>query len=264
MAGKAVKAEKEMSFWDHLEELRWVILRSLASIVVFTVLLFCFKDVLFKIVLGPTSPDFFLYRWLGLDTGLTLINTQVSAQFMVHMKVAAIGGLLISFPYLLFEIWRFIAPALYKKEKRGVRVAFFFASFLFYLGLAVGYVMVLPLMVNFFSSYSVSADVTNMISLDSYISTFSSSVLLFGLVFEFPAIVAVLSRMGLLYRDTIKKGWRYAILVAVVLAAIITPSGDLVSLAIVTLPLFILYLFSILVCKKRPAETEDEPEEDEE
>lgn len=250
-------AEKEMTFWDHLEELRWMIFRCLGSIIVFAVVLFCFKQFLFDIVLGPTRPDFFLYSWLGLDTGLTLINTQVSSQFMVHMKVSFIGGLLVSFPYIIFEIWRFIAPALYQKERRGVRMAFLFASFLFYLGLCVGYVMVLPLMVNFFSAYSVSPEVTNMINLDSYISTFTSSVLLFGLVFEFPAIVAVLSRIGLLYRDTLKNGWRYAILVSVVLAAIITPSGDLVSLSIVTLPLIILYFASIALCKKRPEETEE-------
>lgn len=246
--------EKEMSFWDHLEELRWMIFRSLGAIVIFAVVLFCFKDFLFGIVLGPTRPDFFLYRWLGMDTGLTIINTQVSSQFMVHMKVSLMAGLLIAFPYVIFELWRFIAPALYQKEKKGVRLAFLFASFLFYLGLCVGYVMVLPLMVNFFSSYSVSPDVTNMISLDSYMSTFMSSVLLFGLVFEFPAVVAVLSRMDLLYRDTLKKGWRYAVLVSVVLAAIITPSGDLVSLSIVTLPLILLYFGSILLCKSRPEE----------
>lgn len=254
------KEAKEMSFWDHLEELRWVIFRSLGSIIVFAVVLFCFKNALFSVVLGPTRPDFFLYRWLGMDTGLTLINTQVASQFMVHMKVSFIGGLLISFPYILFELWRFIAPALYQRERKGVRTAFVFASFLFYLGLFVGYVMVLPLMVNFFSTYTVSAEVTNMINLDSYISTFSSSVLLFGLVFEFPAIVAVLSRMGLLYRDTLKKGWRFAVLISVVMAAVITPSGDLVSLSIVTLPLILLYFFSILLCRRRPVDN-DETEE---
>jgi len=254
--------KQEMSFWDHLEALRWTVFRSAIAIMAVAIVLFCFKNILFGVVLAPTQPDFIVYQLLGLDSGLTLINTEVAAQFMVHLKVSFIGGLIIAFPYILFEIWKFIAPALYEKEKRSVRGAFLFASVLFYLGLVVGYYMVLPLMVNFFHSYSVSGDVTNMINLNSYISTFSSSVLLFGIVFEFPTVVAILSRMGIVTRKMMMKGWRYAILAVIVLAAMITPSGDLVSLAIVSMPLFILYAFSILVCKSPKPKAEEETEED--
>ncbi|MCQ2145365.1 MAG: twin-arginine translocase subunit TatC [Bacteroidales bacterium] len=245
-------AEKEMTFWDHLEALRWMIFRSGAAVLVIAVVLFFFKDFLFDgVILAPTRSDFFVYRFFGTDTSLTLINTEVAAQFMVHMKVCAISGLVLGFPIVLFEIWRFIAPALYDNEKKSVSGAFLFASLLFYVGVAVGYVVVLPLMVNFFDGYSISGSVTNMISLNSYISTFAGTVLIFGIVFEFPTVVALLSTFGILTREMLAKGWRYAVLVVVVLAALITPSGDPVSLSIVSLPLFLLYGFSIIICKKK-------------
>lgn len=241
-----------MTFWDHLEALRWMIFRSGAAVLVIAVVLFFFKDFLFDgVILAPTRSDFFVYRFFGTDTSLTLINTEVAAQFMVHMKVCAISGLVLGFPVVLFEIWKFVAPALYENEKRSVRGAFLFASFLFYVGVAVGYVVVLPLMVNFFDGYSISGSVTNMISLNSYISTFAGTVLIFGIVFEFPTVVALLSTFGILTREMLAKGWRYAVLVVVVLAALITPSGDPVSLSIVSLPLFLLYGFSIIICKKK-------------
>lgn len=245
-------AEKEMTFWDHLEALRWMIFRSGAAVLVIAVVLFFFKDFLFDgVILAPTRSDFFVYRFFGTDTSLTLINTEVAAQFMVHMKVCAISGLVLGFPVVLFEIWKFIAPALYDNEKKSVSGAFLFASLLFYVGVAVGYVVVLPLMVNFFDGYSISGSVTNMISLNSYISTFAGTVLIFGIVFEFPTVVALLSTFGILTREMLAKGWRYAVLVVVVLAALITPSGDPVSLSIVSLPLFLLYGFSIIICKKK-------------
>ncbi|MBQ0043837.1 MAG: twin-arginine translocase subunit TatC [Bacteroidales bacterium] len=245
-------AEKEMTFWDHLEALRWMIFRSGAAVLVIAVVLFFFKDFLFDgVILAPTRSDFFVYRFFGTDTSLTLINTEVAAQFMVHMKVCAIAGLVLGFPVILFEIWKFIAPALYENEKRSVRGAFLFASLLFYVGVAVGYVVVLPLMVNFFDGYSISGSITNMISLSSYIATFAGTVLVFGIVFEFPTVVAVLSTFGILTREMLEKGWRYAVLVVIVLAALITPSGDPVSLSIVSLPLFLLYGFSIIICKKK-------------
>jgi len=251
--------EKTMTFWDHLEELRWTIFRSFGSVLAIAVVLFFFKDFIFNIILAPTYSDFFVYQLLGTDTHLDLINTEVSAQFMVHMKVCLVGGFVLGFPYILFEIWKFVAPALYQNEKRAVRASFLLASFLFYIGLVVGYVLVLPLMVNFFEGYHVSESVTNMISLSSYISTFSGTVLIFGIVFEFPTIIALLSRIGIMDRSMLVKGWRYAVIAIVALAAFITPSGDPVSLAIVSLPLFLLYGFSIFLCKKsKPEETEEE------
>lgn len=253
----AAQGEKEMTFWDHLEALRWTLMRSCIAIVLVAVVLFCFKDFVFNIILAPTRDDFFLYKLLGTGTFLTIINTEVAAQFMIHIKVCLIGGVVLSFPYILFEIWRFISPALFQNEKVSVRAVFLLASFLFYLGLVVGYVMVLPLMVNFFHGYSVSDDVTNMISLSSYFSMFCGTVLMFGLVFEFPSVIAVLSRLGIVTREMLRKGWRYAVIVVVILAAAITPSGDPISLTIVSVPLFLLYAFSITLCKKKAPESED-------
>jgi len=229
-----------MTFWDHLDELRGCIIRSILVYVVFCIVLFCFKDFLFgTIVLSPAR-----------DASLEIVNIEITAQFMTHIKVAFIAALVVAVPYFIFEIWRFVAPALYQNEKRAISKAFGFASLLFYLGLFVGYKVVLPLMVDFFKSYSVSDDIVNKISLTSYMSMFSSTVLLFGLVFELPVLAAILSSMGILKREMLLKGWRYAVIAVVVLSALITPSGDPFSLAVVCVPLFLLYGISIAVCKK--------------
>lgn len=254
----AENAEKEMTFWDHLEALRFLLFRTLGVWFVLSMVFFCFKDFLFgQVILAPTKADFFVYQWLGLDVNLELINTDVTAQFMTHIKISFIAAIIVAVPYLIFEIWMFIKPALYKNERVAVRGAFLFASFLFYIGMAVGYVMVLPLMVNFFAKYQVSSEVTNMFNLSSYISLFSTMVLLFGLVFEFPSVVAVLSRIGLIHKKQMISAWRYAVAGIIILAAMITPTGDPFSLAIVSLPLFILYGFSILICKSPKTETEE-------
>ena len=251
-------AEKEMTFWDHLEDLRGGLIRSIAVLLVASIVLFFFKNFLFDdLILAPTRSDFFLYKWLGVDVSLKLVNIEVAAQFMIHIKVTFICAIIICCPYLIYEIWRFISPALYKHEIVATRKAFLFASVLFYAGLAVGYTVVLPLMVNFFHSYSVSEAVENTISLSSYMGTVTSTVLLFGLVFEFPTLIAILSQLGLVTKQMLKSGWRYAVCVVVVLAALITPSGDPFSLGVVSVPLFILYWISILVCKEALPEEEE-------
>ncbi len=155
----------EMTFWDHLEELRSSLFRMLAVFGVAVVVLFFFKDFLFDdVILAPSKSDFFLYRLLGADFSLTLVNIEVAAQFMIHMKITFICALIVTFPYLVYEVWRFVAPALYEKEKKAVRGAFLFASVLFYIGVAVGYAIVFPLMLNFFSGYHVSPDIPNTFS----------------------------------------------------------------------------------------------------
>lgn len=239
-----------MTFWDHLDVLRGSLFRALAVTLAVSVGLFFFKEFLFDgLILAPTRGDFFIYRWLGISSGLSLVNIEVAAQFITHIKVTFLCALILCTPYLLFEIWRFIAPALYTREKRATRRAFLLSAGLFYLGLAIGYVVVLPLMVNFFQGYSVSDSVTNTISLTSYMSTFYSTVLLFGLVFEIPVLLALLSRLGLVTRRMLRRGWRYAVLTVVVLAAVITPSGDPFSLMVVSLPLFLLYMLGIALCR---------------
>lgn len=226
-------------------------MRMAGVYVLVAVVLFFFKDFLFDdVILAPSKKDFFFYRLAGLDFSLSLVNIEVSAQFMIHMKVTFICALILTFPYLVFELWRFIAPALYEKEKGAVRGAFSFASVLFYLGLAVGYFIVLPVMLNFFAGYQVSTDVPNTFSLSSYISLFTSTIMTFGLVFEFPTIVAILSALGMVNREMMREYRRHAICAVVIVAALITPSGDPFSLLVCTVPLYLLYEFSILVCKK--------------
>lgn len=252
---------KEMTFWDHLEDLRKSIMHMGVALVGVAIVLFFFKDFLFDdVILAPTDKNFYLYRLLGVDFNLSLVNIEVSAQFMIHVKVTLVCALILSFPYLIYELWRFISPALYENERRGVRGAFAFAGVLFYMGLAVGYFVILPLMVNFFAGYQVSTDIPNTFSLSSYISLFTSTVLTFGIVFEFPTVVAILSALGVLTRESMKQYRRHAICAVVVLAALITPSGDPFSLMICTVPLYLLYEFSILICRKGTEETESESE----
>ena len=240
----------EMTFWDHLEDLRRSIFRVIAVFAVTAVALFFFKGFLFdKVILAPVASDFYLYRLLGADFSMQLVNLEVAAQFMIHMKVTFISALVISFPFMIYELWRFVSPALYDNERKAVRGAFRFASVLFYVGVAVGYLVIFPLMLNFFAGYQVSADIPNTFSLSSYISLLTSTVITFGIVFEFPTIILALSSLGVISRDMLKGLRRYAICAVVILAAIITPSGDPFSLMVVSVPLYLLYEFSILICR---------------
>lgn len=240
----------EMSFWDHLDELRGNIIRSLAAVCAFAVLVFCFKSFVFDgLLLAPTRSDFFMYRLMGSDFSMSLVNLEVSAQFFVHLRVSVVLGFVLSFPVVVWEIWKFIAPALYEREKVAVRGAFLFSGFLFYIGIAVGYLLVLPFALNFFQSYSVSDSVVNSISLKSYVSMFMSLVLMFGIVFQFPAVIAALSHMGMVSRSALRGGRKYALVAVLVLSAIITPADPL-SMMIAAAPLYILYEVSIIVCSK--------------
>lgn len=247
-----------MTFWDHLEDLRKSIFRIAVALVGVTVVLFFFKNFLFDdFILAPSQSDFFLYRLLGVDVSLSLVNIEVAAQFMIHMKVTFVCALILVFPYLIYELWLFIAPALYENERRAVKGAFGFASVLFYTGLAVGYAVIFPLMINFFSGYQVSSGIPNTFSLSSYISLFTSTILTFGLVFEFPTLIAVLSAIGVVTKEILRRFRRHAVCIVVILAALITPSGDPFSLLVVTVPLYLLYEFSILICRKGRKEADE-------
>lgn len=245
-----------MTFWDHLDALRASLFRIALVLLVAALGLFVFKDFLFdSVILAPSKEDFFLYRWIGADFSLSLVNIEVTAQFMIHMKMAFLCAIVITFPYLVFKVWQFIAPALYDNEKRKVRNAFLFASVLFYVGITVGYVLIFPLMLNFFADYQVSSDIPNTFSLSSYISLLTSMVLTFGIVFEFPTLVALLSALGILTKETMRKYRRHAICAVVILAAVITPSGDPFSLMVVAVPLYLLYEFSVFICKSDAVKT---------
>ena len=238
-----------MSFWDHLDVLRGTLFRSIIAIVLVSVIFLAMPERLFKAVLWPTTSDFILYKWLGLDFGMDLINIEVSAQFFVHLKISVLMGIVVAFPYIIYEFWKFVAPALYDHERRAVRNAFGLSSFLFYLGVAVGYFIVLPVCLMFFMNYTVSDAIRNTISLNSYISLFISLVFLIGLLFEFPTVVLVLSHLGLLTRKQLKEFRKAAFVVILILAALITPS-DPFSMFVLSIPLYGLYEFSILVCKR--------------
>lgn len=237
-----------MSFWDHLDVLRGAIFRSAAAVLAVSVVFLCCKNLLFGFVLAPTEPDFIVYRLLGLDFGMELINIDISAQFFVHLKMAVLMGAVAAFPYIIYELWRFIAPALYENERSAVGKAFGMSSALFYLGAATGYFVVLPVCLMFFMNYSVSDAVSNAITLNSYISMFISMVFLIGIVFEFPTAIAVLSNLGIVNRGMLRNYRKHALIAILLVAALITPS-DPVSMFVLSLPLYGLYEFSIFVCK---------------
>ena len=243
---------QEMTFWDHLEDLRKTLFRAAGALIAVTVVLFFFKDFLFgDVVLAPSHSDFFLYRLLGADFSLDLVNLEVAAQFMIHIKVTLICALVLTMPYIIYEFWRFVSPALYENERKAVSGAFTFASILFYVGVAVGYCVIFPLMLNFFAGYQVSPNIPNTFSLSSYISLLTSMVLIFGILFEFPTVSILLSSLGVISKTQMKAFRKYAFCIVLILAAVITPSGDPFSLMVVSLPLYLLYEFSILICRDK-------------
>lgn len=241
-----------MTFWGHLEELRKVILRILAAITFAMAFFFCFKDFVFgRIILEPLSEDFFLYRAAHIEVReISLINTELAAQFLVHVKISFYMSAVFCTPYILYQLWGFVRPALYTEERKAVRGAFATASLLFYAGTFTGYALVFPLTLMFLGTYHVSPDIPNMISLTSYIGMFIRLVLVMGVVFEMPALVTVLSRIGLVDRKMMKKYRKHAAVGLLFLSAVITPSGDAFTMVVVALPLYLLYELSILLCKK--------------
>ena len=240
-----------MSFWDHLDVLRGTLFRSALSVFLASIVMFCFKDFLFgKVILAPSRPDFFMYKILGGGVSMQLINTEVSAQFFVHLKVSFICGLVIAFPYIIYEIWKFIAPALYDNQMRSVRKAFLGSALLFYAGVATGFCLIFPVTLSFFQGYTVSDAIANTITLNSYISMFSSMVILFGIVFEFPVLIAILSNMGIVTREMLTKYRKHAFVGVLIVAAVITPA-DPFSMLIAAAPLYLLYELSVIVCVRK-------------
>ena len=248
-----------MSFWDHLEVLRGTLFRSVLVITLVSVVVFCFKSLVFDdIILAPTKSDFFIYKWLRMgNMQMSLVNLDISAQFFVHLQVAFELGFILSFPYVCFEIWKFIAPALYQNEKKTIRWVFLSASILFYLGLFIGYILIVPISLNFFLGYKISDAIVNTISLTSYISLFMSTTLAFGIVFEFPAVVVILNKLGIVDRGTMQKYRKHAIVVILCIAAIITPA-DPFSMIVAAAPLLLLYELSVWCCGvKKPDDIQE-------
>jgi sec-independent protein translocase protein TatC len=263
--------EKEMSFWEHLEELRWHLVRAIIVLVLLAIGAFILRKVIFDIViLAPKDPDFISYRALcalgklvgseALCIGtspLEIINIQLSGQFLVHIYVSLMVALVVAFPYLLWEVWSFIRPALLPKEKKYSRGAVVFSTLLFIIGMLFSYFLIVPLTINFFSSYQVSESVENTITLNSYISTVVSLTLATGLVFELPIIVFFLTKVGLITTAFMKKNRKYVLVLLLVISAIITPP-DIFSQVLVTIPLMLLYEMSIVIAKRMERKKKDE------
>ena len=240
----------EATFWDHLDELRSVIIRSLLVVAVTAVVAFVLKEPLFRVVLAPRSADFFVYRLLGVPPfELHLMNTGLTEQFMIHMKTALYAGLLLASPYVLYQVFRFVSPALYASERRLAVPVVVAAYALFLLGTAVNYVVIFPLTVRFLGTYQVSADVANMLTLQSYMDTLLGMSLVMGLVFELPVVCWLLGRLGVLSRSVMRTYRRHAVVAILIVAAVITPTTDVFTLLVVALPIWLLYEASAFLVK---------------
>ena len=239
-----------MTFWDHLDVLRSSLIRMAAAVVAFAVVAFVLKDELFSIVLAPRSSDFVSYRLLGVDAfQLHLMNTGLTEQFMIHMRTAMYAGLLVASPYILYELFRFVSPGLYKHERRYALWIVGAAYVMFLVGTLVNYFVVFPLTVRFLGTYQVSPDVANMLTLQSYIDTLLGMSLVMGVVFELPVVCGLLGRMGLLTDGMMSQYHRHAIVAILIVAAIITPTTDVFTLFVVSLPIYLLYEVSIIIVR---------------
>ena len=238
------------TFWEHLDVLRWVIIRSLIVVVAFAVVAFCMKEWLFAVVLAPASSQFITFRLMGSpDFSIHLINTGLTEQFMTHMRTAAYAGLLFASPYVLYQLFSFVSPGLYQNERRAAYKIVGSSYVMFLLGTLICYFIIFPLTVRFLGTYQVSEDVTNMLTLQSYMDTLIMMCLVMGIVFELPVVSWILGRMGLVNRQMMRSMRRHAVVVILVVAAIITPTTDAFTLFIVALPIWLLYEVSILIVK---------------
>lgn len=273
------EAQGEMTFWDHLEALRWMLIRVLVVLAVLVVGGFGFIPWIFEhVVMAPSRNDFFLYTWMSKGASalamlpddlkrpfhVDIINIQLSSQFFLHMTLSVWFAVLVAFPYLIYEIWKFICPALYANERKSMRFTFVFGMVMFFMGCVVGYSVVFPLTLRFLYNYQISPEITNQLSLDSYMSNFLMLVFMMGIIFELPLVSMLLSKLGLLYREFFSTYRRHAIVALLVVAAFITPSADPFTLMAVFLPIYVLWEMSALLVKPAPKDTgeDDGPDDD--
>ena len=255
--------EGGMSFLDHLEALRWHLLRSVAAILILSVAAFLAKSFVFGVViLGPSKVDFVTYRWLcqlsdyvGLpalcidELPFTIQSRQMTGQFTMHMTSSFVVGFIASFPFVFWEVWRFISPGLYDQEKNAARGAVFFVSLLFFLGAGFGYFILSPLSINFLSNYQLDPSILNEFDITSYISTLTMLVLASAIMFQLPVVVYFLAMSGLVTSGMLKAYRRHAIVVILVLSAIITPP-DVISQILIAMPILVLYEAGIQIAKR--------------
>jgi sec-independent protein translocase protein TatC len=272
---KGKTLEAEMSFFDHLEALRGHLIRASIAIVVFTAVVFYYYDWIFDtIIMGPSKSTFWTYRMLcklgevlhrsGFCVDkihIKLINTELAGQFTLQINSALIIGITLGVPYLIWEIWRFIKPALHEKERKAATGFVFYACLLFFLGVLFGYYVITPMSINFLSSYTVSTAIENLIDTDSYLSSVATLTLATGLVFQLPILVYILANLGIMTPKFMKESRRYAIVVILIIAAVVTPTPDMLTMTVVSIPLFALYEVSIIVAglvEKRKIKKEQE------
>ena len=259
-------AERELTFWDHLDELRRVLFRVLGVWFVLAAGYFIAMPYLYdSVILAPCHSDFVFYdllRRIGQELDLQdgfftrefhvkLVNINLAAPFFIHMSTAFWMSVVTAAPYLFYEVWRFVSPALYPHERKGVRKALGLGTVMFFVGVLLGYFMVYPLTLRFLSTYQLSAAIENQISLNSYIDNFMMLVLCMGLAFELPLLTWLLSLLGLVHKTFLRRYRRHAVVIIVIAAAIITPTGDPFTLTVVAVPLYLLYELSILMVKER-------------
>lgn len=255
--------EREMTFLEHLEELRWHLIRAFIAVFAGAIVAFIFKDIIFdKIILAPNGPDFITNRLLCRfseivkmpvlcinQVPIKLISIKMAGQFTTHINISLVSGIILAFPYIFWEFWSFFKPALYEKERKYARGAVFSATILFMLGILFGYFIIIPLSINFLGTYRVSDIVQNQISINSYIGSVTSVALAAGITFELPIVVFFLARIGVITPEFMRKYRKHALVVILVIAAIITPP-DVFSQLLVSLPLFVLYEVSIFIAAR--------------
>ena len=257
----AKKALNEMSFLDHLEALRWVLVRSSAAVLVMAVFSYFFADYIFNdLIFGPTDPGFITYRFfcdashfLGFADSICIEklnfiiqNTEMEGQVNIFVWVCITIGFILAFPFILWELWKFISPALYEKEKEHAKLFIFIASLLFFLGVLFGYFVIVPMSVNFLATFSISEIVKNQFSIDSYVSMVKTAVIAGGLFFELPIIIYFLTKLVLVGPNFLRKYRKYAIVIVLIVAAIVTPP-DVVSQITVAIPMLLIYEVSIWI-----------------
>lgn len=268
-----MRMDEEMSFWDHLEVFRWMLIRILISLGICMLVGFLFIPYLFDhVVMAPSRDDFFLYRWIAelgsrfsmipdfLNKPFTVhvININLASQFFIHMTLSVWLALLVTFPYLMYEIWRFICPGLYVHEKKNVSYAFVFGGIMFFWGCLVGYAVVFPLTLRFLYTYELSSLISNQLSLDSYMNNFLMLVFMMGILFELPLLSMLLSKIGILRRGFFSRYRRHAVVVLLVVAAVITPSSDPFTMMAVFIPIYILWEISAWLVKPSGNDSEQE------
>ncbi|HEY0608965.1 MAG TPA: twin-arginine translocase subunit TatC [Chitinophaga sp.] len=261
----------EMSFFDHLEDLRWHIIRSVAAIAVVSIFGFIYtKEILDNVIFGPTNKDFPSYiamckisHWVGMGDKLCITpvkvqfqNFKMAGQVMLQFKLAFIIGLVVAFPYIFYEFWRFVKPALKEREVRGARGIIFWVSFQFFLGVAFSYFLMAPFTINFLAGYTITDKAVNQFFLDDYFSLMTQIILGMGILFELPVLVFFLTKIGLITPEFMRSYRRHAIVVILVLAAVITPP-DVIDQLIVFTPLYLLYEISIFISRKALREMEE-------